>query len=189
MVHEMSPRKQVLKLVLELGPLLVFFFTNSKFGIFAATGVFMVAVIVSLIASRMVFGKLPAMPLITGVFVLVFGGLTLYLQDETFIKLKPTIVNVLFGLILLGGLVGRKLIWKLLFGDVYRLTDEGWRQMQLAWGIFFFILAGLNEYVWRNYSTDTWVSFKSFGILPLTMVFGLAMLPILSKHTIGDDEN
>jgi len=178
---------QLLKLVLEVGPLAIFFIGNAKFGIFAATAAFMVAIGLSLTVSRMVFGKLAIMPMVTGVFVLVFGGLTLWLQDETFIKLKPTIVNIMFASIMLGGLYFNKLIWKILFSDAFQLTDEGWRKLQLLWGIFFIILAVLNEFVWRNYDTDTWVNFKVFGIMPLTFLFSLALLPIMMRHQISDD--
>jgi len=178
---------QILKLVLEVGPLAIFFIGNAKFGIFAATAAFMVAIALSLTVSRMVFGKLAIMPMVTGVFVLLFGGLTLWLQDDTFIKLKPTIVNLIFASIMLGGLYFNKLIWKLLFADAFQLTDEGWRKLQLLWGIFFILLAGLNEFVWRNYDTDTWVNFKVFGIMPLTFLFSLALLPIMMRHQISDD--
>ncbi len=180
---------QLTKLVLEIGPLVIFFISNAKFGIFAATAAFMVAISISLGLSRMMFGKIAIMPLVTGIFVLVFGGLTLWLKDETFIKLKPTIVNILFACIMLGGLYFKKLIWKLLFGDVFHLTDEGWRQMQLWWGLFFILLAVLNELVWRNFSTDMWVNFKVFGIMPLTFLFSLAMLPIMMRHQLGEAED
>lgn len=181
-----STENQVLKLFLEIGPLAIFFITNAKFGIFAATGAFMIAITISLTLSRLIFGKLAIMPLVTGVFVLVFGGLTLWLHDETFIKLKPTIVNVLFAVIMFGGLYFKKLVWKVLFGDVIQLTDIGWRKLQLWWGAYFLILAGLNEFVWRNFSTDAWVNFKVFGIMPLTFIFSLAMLPIMMRHQLAD---
>ena len=178
---------QLLKLVLEMGPLAIFFIGNAKFGIFAATAAFMVAISLSLIVSRIIFGKLAIMPMVTGVFVLVFGGLTIWLQDETFIKLKPTIVNLMFASIMFGGLLFNKLIWKLLFSDVFKLDDEGWRKLQLLWGCFFIVLAILNEFVWRNYSTDTWVNFKVFGVMPLTFVFTMALLPMMLRHQLDND--
>ena len=114
------------------------------------------------------------MPLVTAVIVLVFGGLTLVLQDETFIKLKPTIIYVLFGGVLLGGLAFRKPLLGMVFDSVFHLTDEGWRKLTLRWALFFFALAVLNEIVWRTQSTDFWVSFKVFGVLPLTFLFARA---------------
>ncbi len=179
--------QQLWKLLVELGPLLVFFFVNSRFGIFWGTGVFIVATVVSLVASRAMFGKIAVMPLVSAFFVIVFGGLTLWLQDEQFIKMKPTIVNTIFAVILLGGLLAGHGLLRYLFGDVFRLTDEGWRQLTLRWGLFFVVLAILNEVVWRNFSTDTWVSFKVFGILPLTMLFGIAQMGLLKRHEIAQD--
>ena len=175
-------RKQIIKFVVELGPLLVFFFVNSHYGIFEGTAAFMVATVVSLIASRFFLGRIATMPLVTGVFVLVFGGLTLYLQDDHFIKMKPTIVNGLFAAILLGGLYFDRLFLKTVFGDVMRLTREGWRILTIRWALFFVLLAILNEVMWRMFSTDTWVTFKVFGIMPLTFVFAMAQIGVLKKH-------
>jgi len=178
---------QLMKLALELGPLVVFFLTNNQYDLFTATAAFMGATVISLTASRILLRKLPIMPLVTGVFVLTFGGLTLYLQDEIFIKMKPTIVNVLFAAALGGGLLfGRSLI-KLVIGDVIKLYDEGWRILTIRWAIFFLFLAILNEVVWRNFSTDTWVAFKTFGIMPLTMLFMIAQIGVLQKFQIEDD--
>ncbi len=135
----------------------------------------------------MLFGKIPVMPMISGVFVVVFGSLTLWLQDETFIKLKPTLVNGLFASLLLGGLAFGQSLLKYPFGDVFRLTEEGWRQLTLRWAVFFVILAVLNEVVWRNFSTDTWVSFKVSGIFPLTMLFGIAQIGLLQRHELRSE--
>jgi intracellular septation protein len=179
--------QQLWKLLVELGPLLVFFFVNARAGIFYGTGIFVLATVVSLVASRVMFGKLAIMPLVSAFFVVVFGGMTLWLQDDVFIKLKPTIVNGIFAAILLGGLAAGHSLLRHLFGDVFRLTDEGWRQLTLRWGLFFIVLAGLNEVVWRNFSTDTWVSFKVFGIMPLTMIFGIAQMGLLKRHEIKQD--
>lgn len=176
--------KPLLKLLYELGPLIVFFTTNAYAGIFWATGIFMAATAISLALSRMSFGRLPVMPLVTAVFVLVFGGLTLVLQDELFIKLKPTIINSLFAAVALGGLACNWIVWKTLFGEVFALTDAGWRVLQFRWGCFFIVLAILNEIVWRNYSTDTWVSFKVFGIMPLTLVFAFLQIGVLQRHAL-----
>lgn len=179
--------QQLWKLLVELGPLLVFFFVNSRAGIFWGTGVLIVATAISIVASRVMFGKLAIMPLVSAFFVIVFGGLTLWLADDLFIKLKPTIVNLIFATVLLGGLaVGHSLL-RHLFGDVFKLTEEGWRQLTLRWGLFFVVLAVLNEIVWRNFSTDTWVSFKVFGIMPLTMIFGIAQMGLLKSHELKQD--
>ncbi len=187
-----SDHRQVnplLKLALELGPLAVFFFANAKLGIFAATGAFMVAITVALTASWLLTRRLAIMPLVTGIVVLVFGGLTLALQDEVFIKMKPTIVNTLFGGVLIGGLFFGKSLLGYVFDSVFQLTDEGWRKLTLRWGLFFFVLAVVNEVVWRNFSTDFWVSFKVFGMMPLTIVFTLTQMPLIQRHSLDDKES
>ena len=175
-------RKQLIKLVVEFGPLLVFFVTNSRFGIYTGTGAFMVATVISLIASWTLLGRIAVMPLITSVFVLVFGGLTLWLQDDHFIKIKPTIVNGLFAAILIGGLATGRLFLKIVFGEVMRLSEDGWRILTLRWALFFVFLAVLNEVMWRFFSTDTWVAFKVFGIMPITFVFALCQIGVLKKY-------
>jgi intracellular septation protein len=172
----------LLKLGLELGPLVVFFLTNQRAGIFAATGIFIAATVLSLFAHYALVRKLPIMPLVSGVVVVVFGGLTLALQDEYFIKLKPTIVNTLFGLVLLGGLWFGKPLLAIVLDSMFDLTDEGWRKLTLRWALFFFVLAILNEVVWRTQTTDFWVSFKVFGIMPLTVAFALLQTPLLMRH-------
>jgi len=167
-----------------MGPLVVFFLANQKAGIFAATGLFMAAVLVSLVVSYALTRHLPVMPMVTAVVVLVFGGLTLWFHDELFIKIKPTIVNSLFGTVLLGGLwFGRPLL-PLVLDTVFQLTDEGWRKLTFRWGVFFFVLAAINEVVWRTQTLDTWVNFKVFGIMPLTVAFALAQTPLILKHEV-----
>lgn len=173
---------QLVKMLLELGPLVVFFGTNSYRGIFWGTGAFMIATLVALVASKMLVGRVPIMPLVSGFFVLVFGALTLLLQDELFIKMKPTIVNTLFAVILLGGLALGQALLKYLFGEVFRLTEEGWRKLTLRWALFFIVLAVLNEIVWRSFSTEFWISFKIWGIMPLTMAFAIAQIGILKRY-------
>jgi intracellular septation protein len=178
----------LLKLALELGPLVIFFFGNARLGLFWATGIFMVATIVALSASWVLTRRLAIMPLVTGIVVFIFGGLTLLLQDETFIKMKPTIVNALFGTVLLGGLwFGRPLLGYV-FDSVFRLDDAGWRKLTFRWGIFFFVLAALNEVIWRNFSTDFWVTFKVFGIMPLTVLFTLTQMPLIQRHALPEAE-
>ncbi len=179
----------LLKLVLEMGPLVVFFGVNATFGIFPGTAAFMVATVTALGLSYVITRTIPVMPLVTAVFVLVFGGLTLYLADETFIKLKPTIVNLMFSAILFAGLMTGRLFIKLIFESAFQLTDRGWILLTKAWMIFFLFLAGLNEAVWRNFPTGTWVSFKVFGVMPLTLLFSLAMVPVIMRHALHPAEN
>jgi intracellular septation protein len=174
---------------LELGPLVIFFIANWKLGIFWATGLFIPATLISVAISWIILRSVPVMPLFTAGFVTVFGGLTLWLQDDTFIKMKPTIVNIAFAVMLVGGLYFRRTLLKYAFGTVFQLTEEGWRIVTWRWAIFFLVLAALNEVVWRNFSTDFWVSFKVFGIMPLTMLFAVAQMPLLKKYALeGETE-
>jgi intracellular septation protein len=177
--------KQLMKMLLEVGPIVVFFTVNSYRGIFWGTGAFMVATLIALLASRTLMGRIPIMPLVSGVFVLVFGGLTLLLQDELFIKMKPTIVNSLFAAILFTGLIYNKSLLRYVFGEVFFLTDAGWRILTQRWGLFFVFLALLNEIVWRTSSTEFWISFKLWGIMPLTMLFAVSQLGLLKRHEAG----
>jgi intracellular septation protein len=179
---QLSP---LLKLALDLGPLVLFFAANARWGIFAATAAFMVAVLVALAASYALTRHLPVMTLVSAFVVVVFGGLTIVLQDETFIKVKPTIIYALFGATRVFGLAMRKPLLALVFDQMFNLTDEGWRKLTVRWAVFFFAMAILNEIVWRTQSTDFWVSFKAFGALPLTLVFAMAQLPLLQKHDAG----
>jgi intracellular septation protein len=178
---EVDP-SQIWKLVLEAGPLVVFFVANSYGGIFSATGLFMAATIVSLTVSRVKFGRIPIMPLVSGLFVLIFGALTLYLQEDFFIKIKPTIVNLLFASILFGGLMAGHSLLRHLFGEVFNLTDKGWRLLTFRWACFFVFLAVLNEFIWRNFSTDFWAAFKLMGVMPITMIFAIAQLGLVQKY-------
>jgi intracellular septation protein len=171
-----------LKLALDLGPLALFFFANSHYGIFVATATFMVAVVAALAISYVLTRQLPIMPLVTAIIVLIFGGLTLVLHNDTFIKIKPTIIYALFGAVLLGGLLFGKPLLGVVLDSMFQLTDEGWRKLTLRWAIFFFALAVLNEVVWRNTSTNLWVDFKVFGVMPLTVLFGALQVPLLKKY-------
>lgn len=203
--HASKAEKQnpLLKMVLELGPLLIFFFGNlrgewlaktfpelSAIGgpLLIATALFMVATVISLIISKIVFKHLPVMPFVSGIVVLVFGGLSIWLQDETFIKMKPTIVNTLFGVVLLGGLAVGTSLLGYVFNAAFQLDAEGWRKLTLRWGIFFLFLAVLNEVVWRNFSDDVWVSFKVWGTMPITILFTLAQMPLIMKHSLEEKE-
>ena len=177
-----------LKLVLDLGPLLVFFAANSRFGIFAATGAFMAAIVLALAVAYALTRHLPIMPLVTAVVVLVFGTLTLVLHDELFIKVKPTIIYVLFGGVLLVGLAFGKSLLGVVFDSVFHLTEEGWRKLTWRWALFFLALAVLNEIVWRTQTTDVWVSFKVFGVVPLTFLFAALQYPLLTKYAVPEAE-
>lgn len=197
----------ILKLVLDIGPLLLFFIANSRpalflpvvgpmlpaavasgerAGIFVATAVFMTTVVIALAISYALTRHLPIMPLITAVIVLVFGSLTLVLHDELFIKLKPTIIYLLFGGVLLGGLAFGKPLLGTVFDSVFHLSTEGWRKLTLRWAMFFFALAVLNEIVWRTQTTDFWVSFKVFGVLPLTFLFAALQFPLMTKYAVPE---
>jgi len=198
----------LLKLALDMGPLILFFFANSrpalflpfvgpllpeavsgeKAGIFVATAVFMVAILVALAVSYALTRHLPVMALVTAVIVVVFGGLTLVLHDETFIKMKPTIIYVMFAVLLFGGLWFNKPLLAIVFDAVFQLTDEGWRKLTLRWAIFFLALAVLNEVIWRTQTTDFWVNFKVFGVLPLTFIFAALQFPLLQKYANAKDE-
>jgi len=178
---------QALKMALEVGPLLLFFLVNAKMGIFTATAVFMVAIVVSLAYSYVKLKHIPTLPLVTGVVVLVFGGLTLYLEDEMFIKIKPTIVNTLFSFVLFGGLMFKKSYLKSVLDSALSLDDEGWRKLTWRWAWFFLLLAVLNEGVWRTQTTDMWVNFKVFAIMPLTIAFSFTQLPLIFRHQIEDE--
>ncbi len=201
--------KPWLKLIIETGPLVVFFVVNGRGGLpelrglwraadaapafqpglFEATGAFMAVTVVALFAGWFLERRLPTMPLVSGFFVFVFGGLTLVLADETFIKLKPTLVNGLFAVILLGGLAFKRPLLKPLFGSAFQLNDAGWRTLTLRWGVFFILLAILNEIVWRNFSTDFWIAFKLFGVLPLTIVFAGSQTPLILRQQTKADED
>ena len=177
-----------LKLVLEMGPLVAFFFTNYKFGIFPATGVLMVCVVATLIVSWMLTRHLPVMPVVTAVAVVFFGALTFLFHSETFIKMKPTFVNIIFGGALLGALAFGKMLLPIVLDSVVQITEEGWRKLTVRWGLFFFFLALVNEVVWRTQTTDFWVSFKVFGIMPITLIFAMSQVPLIIKHELKPEE-
>jgi intracellular septation protein len=200
----------MLKLALELGPLLLFFFANSKpqlfhplvapflpaelaggekAGIFGATAVFMVAVLISLAVSYALTKRLPVMALVSAVVVVVFGVLTLVLQNETFIKLKPTIIYLLFAAMLIFGMLLKKNFLAVVFDQMFHLTDEGWRKLTVRWTVFFLALAVINEIVWRTQTTDTWVAFKVFAVMPITFVFAAFQYPVLVKYAVPEKQS
>ena len=177
-----------LKFALELGPLLLFFLVNWKFGIFPATAALMAGVVVALAASWALTRHLPVMPMVTAVFVLIFGGLTLIFNDALFIKLKPTIVNSIFGAALLGALAFGKPLLPVVLDSVLQLDETGWRKLTFRWGLFFFFLAALNEVVWRTQTESFWVNFKVFGTMPITALFALAQTPLIMRHQLSEEE-
>lgn len=177
------------RLAIEAGPLVIFFVTNRFYGIMVGTAAFMVATAISVAVSYRLERRVPIMPLVGCVFVMIFGGLTLFLHDAIFIKIKPTVVNLLFATVLFVGLALRRRYLKLVMGSVLQIDDDGWRLLTWRWAVFFVVLAILNEIVWRNFSTDAWVNFKVFGLMPLSMVFGLAQVPLIMRHQVPEPES
>lgn len=177
---------QGIKQLIELGPLVAFFVANWLGGPYWATGAVMVATAIALAASWIMTRKLAFMPLITAAFVAVFGVLTFWFQDESFIQIKVTLINAMFGAALLIGLMfGRSLI-KILLESAVSMPEAAWRTLSLRWGLFFFAMAALNEILRRNLTWDSWVTFKAFGLIALTLVFALANAPYMAKHMQND---
>jgi intracellular septation protein len=192
-------RPQLIKMGLEIAPLVVFFIANfrgeailagspmlsewfSGKPLIFATAVFMPVLTVSLLISWFIFKRVAIMPIVTLIGALIFGGLSIAYGDETLFMVKPTIVNTLFGVTLLGGLLFGQSLLKYVFGDVYKLMPEGWRKLTLNWGLFFLLLAVINEVLWRNFSSDIWVAFKVWGVMPLTVIFSISQLSLLNKY-------
>ena len=172
----------LVKLALDLGPLVVFFVANARFGIFTGTAVFMATIVAALAVSYAMTRHVAVMPVVSAIVVLVFGTLTIVLHDETFIKLKPTIIYVLFGGALLGGYILNKPLLAIVFDAMFHLTEEGWRKLTLRWAGFFLVMAVLNEVVWRTQTTEFWISFKLFGFTPATFVYAMLQYPLLMKY-------
>jgi intracellular septation protein len=180
---------QLRRLALDLGPLFVFFIAYRFFDIYVATGVFMVAVLVALALDYMLERKLSPVPIMTAVLVLIMGGLTLYLKNDMFIKMKPTALYALFGLTLLGGMAFNRLFLKYLLSLGFEMPDLAWRTLTFRYGIFFLALAVANEIIWRSFATDVWVNFKVWGVMPLILLFSLTQAPFLMKHQIEHEKN
>ena len=185
-----SPANQPgwIKMALDFGPLIVFF-TAFKLGdLFVATGVFMAASILAMITSKIVFGKIAAMLKFNVVVVMIMGGLTLYLQDETFVKMKLTIINSVMALILLFGLLRGKLYLKMVMEMAIEMDDAGWKVFSRNWIIYMFVMAGVNELIWRTQTTEFWVNFKTFGYMGATMVFMISHAPLFMKYLPEDEQ-
>lgn len=180
-----SPRRSPpwLKPLTEYGPLIAFFIAYWRADLTTATIALMAATAVALALSLIIARKLPLMPLITALVVGLFGGLTLWLHDDTFIKMKPTIVQAVIGAILLGGLLTGRALLKPVLGAAWAMDEIGWRKLTFRFGLFFFAMAALNEIVWRTQSTEFWVGFKVFGIMPITIIFALSQTPVILKHS------
>ncbi|UDL93183.1 septation protein A [Lichenihabitans sp. PAMC28606] len=178
----------LVKLALEFGPLALFFIASARYNLYVATATLMVGVVVTLAISFWLTRRVPTMPLVTAVAVLFFGALTFYFNDPTFIKLKPTIVNCLFGAALLGGLIFNKPLLPILLDSAFNLDREGWQKLSFRWGLFFFFLAALNEVVWRTQTDVFWAAFKVFGTMPITIVFALCQVPLIMKHELKTPE-
>ncbi len=174
-----------LKAVVDYVPLVVFFAAYSWGGLFVATAALMVAAVLAVTVSFAIERRLPLMPMVTAGLVLVFGGLTLLLDDERFIKIKPTIVQLLFASVMFGGLILNRPVLKPIFGAAWQLEDRGWRVLTLRFGLFFVAAAGLNELVWRTQTTDVWVSFKVFGLIGLTFMFVMCQVPLIQRYQIS----
>ncbi len=182
-----------IRMALDFGPVLVFFVVNylapAPFGIFYATAAFMAAMMAAMIYSWVKVGKISPMLLFSGAMVLVFGGVTLLLRDETFIKIKPTIYYVFIAMLLIGGLLTKRPTLQALLGSAYPgLTARGWDLLSRNWAIFFLGMAVLNEAVWRNFSTDFWIGFKLWGAIPLTLIFAIANVPMLLKNGLDVED-
>ena len=194
-MSEKKPSGASGQLLVDLGPVALFMLTynlahrfDATHAIFWATGVFMAATLAGLAYARFVQKRTPPMLIVTAVVVLVFGGLTIALQNALFIKIKPTIINLLYATVIFGGLLFRQNIWKMLFRSAFDLPDHAWNILAVRWGSFFVFLAALNEVVWRNTSEEFWANFKFFGVFPITIAFALANVPLLMKHQRKEDE-
>lgn len=178
--------KSLRKLLVDIGPLAVFFIFYTRSDLQSAILPFMIATIIAVIFTYITEKKIPIMPTAGAIIILTFGGLTLYFDNDVFFKMKPTIINLLFAGILITGSIMNKPLLKLLFGGTLKLQNEGWNILTKRWIGFFIALAILNEIIWRTQSTDVWVNFKVFGILPLTFIFTLTQFSIIKKFLIED---
>ena len=178
--------KSISKLIIDIGPLAVFFVFYTKNGLQGSILPFMIATVIAVIFSYILEKKIPIMPTVGATIVLLFGGLSIYFDNETFFKMKPTIINLLFAAILFGGAIIKKHLLKFLLGAALKLEDTGWKILTQRWIAFFIALAILNEIIWRTQSTDIWVNFKVFGILPITFIFTITQFSLIKKYQIEE---
>jgi len=178
--------KSITKLFVDIGPLAVFFIFYIRGDLQSAILPFMIATVIAVLFSYIVEKKIPIMPSVAAVIILIFGGLSIYFENEIFFKMKPTIINFLFAIVLYTSIVINKPILQHLFGGTLKLQNEGWSILTKRWIGFFIVLGVLNEIVWRTQPTDIWVNFKVFGILPITFIFTLAQFSIIKKYQIED---
>ncbi len=178
--------KSIFKLLIDIGPLAIFFVFYTRSDLKTAILPFMIATIIAVLFSYIIEKKIPIMPTVGAVIILIFGGLTIYFDNETFFKMKPTIINLLFAGILYGGIILNKSLLRYLLGAALKLQDEGWDILTKRWIGFFIALAILNEIVWRTQTTDIWVNFKVFGILPITFIFTLTQFSTIKKYQVED---
>ena len=178
--------KPIYKILIDIGPLAVFFIFYTRSGLQASILPLMIATVIAVLFSYILEKKIPIMPTVGAGIVLIFGGLTIYFDNEVFIKMKPTIINLVFAVILYGGMLIKKPLLKILLGAALKLEEEGWKILTYRWIGFFIALAILNEIVWRTQSTDIWVNFKVFAILPITFIFTMTQFPLIKKYQIED---
>ncbi|MBB4305198.1 intracellular septation protein [Rhodobium orientis] len=187
------------KFLLDFGPLVAFFATYFTVDpvtvggevykpIVVAGVVLALLTVITLTISYVRYRHIPTMPLVSGVLVVVFVVLTVIFNDDTFIKIKPTIVYCLFAAALLGGLALGKPLLRKLFDGAFQLDEKGWRILTLRWGLFFIVMAVVNEFVWRNFSEESWVAFKTFGFLPITVLFAFSQMPLMSRHAVETED-
>ena len=175
-----------MKAAFDFAPLLGFLIGYKLGGVYWATGIIIGLTLASLIVGYALTGKLAKFPLYSGILITIMGGLTLYLQNDVFVKMKPTVANLIFAAILGGGLLTKRVFLKDLLGSSVSMGEEAWRTLTWRWAIFFVALAGANEYVWRNLSENTWVNFKVFGLMGLTFAFVLLNVPFMTKHMVEE---
>ena len=177
------------KIIQEMGPIIAFFVSYKFYGIFTATAVMLACSVTTLLITYIKTRKIAFVPLFSTIILLALGGITLYTSNTMFIKMKPTIINLLFAAILLGGVLLKKAPLKYVLGHAANMPDSAWQHFSARFGVFFALLAVANEIVWRNFAEHTWVQFKVFGILPLTIIFLLTQMPFLHKHNAETQED